>query len=80
VLWRPTDGIENYFVGYQSNSRDNGTGFIFSGAGPGNNLANLTGNMAYDFTKLYSPATMFDPTITRAFSQSRTASERARPR
>jgi len=65
VLWRPTDSIENYFVAYQSDSKDNGTGFIFSGAGPGNNLANLTGNMAYDFTKLLNPATIFDPTVTQ---------------
>ena len=61
VLWRPTDGVENYFVGYQSDSTDNGTGFVFSGAGPGWNVANLAGNMAYDIAN----PDVFDPTITQ---------------
>ena len=61
VLWRPTESIENHFVGYQSKSEDNGTGFIFSGAGPGMNVANLSGNLAYD---LFNPD-IFDPTITQ---------------
>ena len=61
VLWRPTDRIENYFVGYQSKSEDNGTGFIFSGAGPGMNVANLSGNLAYNITN----PDIFDPTITQ---------------
>lgn len=57
----PTDRIENYFVGYQSKSEDNGTGFIFSGAGPGMNVANLSGNLAYNITN----PDIFDPTITQ---------------
>ncbi|MCG3169989.1 MAG: Vitamin B12 transporter BtuB [Pseudomonadales bacterium] len=66
VLWRPTDAIENNLIALRSKSDDNGTGIIFDGAGPGPNVANLVGNMAYDFTKLFSPATMFDPTITQS--------------
>ena len=54
-----------------SESKDNGTGFIFDGAGPGYNLANLTGNMAYDpMAVVIGNATgnldmMFDPTVTQ---------------
>jgi iron complex outermembrane receptor protein len=34
VTWKPTDTIENYFVGYYSYSRDNGTGTVLSGVNP----------------------------------------------
>jgi len=71
VLWRPTDRLESHLVAYRSESDDNGTGFIFDGAGPGPNLANLTGNMAYDPMNVVignasgNFAMMFDPTITQ---------------
>ncbi|MBK8993948.1 MAG: hypothetical protein IPM40_20960 [Gammaproteobacteria bacterium] len=65
VLWRPTDRIENYFVAYQAESKDNGTGFRFDGAGAGPNVANLTGNMAYNPSLVYIPGrNLFDPTVT----------------
>ena len=71
VLWRPTDTIENHFVALSSESKDNGTGFIFDGAGPGYNLANLTGNMAYEpMEVVIGNATgnfdrMFNPAVTQ---------------
>ncbi|MAC32487.1 MAG: hypothetical protein CME38_02645 [Haliea sp.] len=64
LLWRPTDTIENYFVALRSESEDNGTGFVFSGAGPGSNVANLAGNFAYGVGNLFS-GNVFDPTITQ---------------
>tara|TARA_R100000900_G_scaffold127863_1_gene103032 strand:- start:210785 stop:213451 length:2667 start_codon:yes stop_codon:yes gene_type:complete len=64
VLWRPTENIENYFVALRSESEDNGTGFVFSGAGPGSNVANLAGNFAYGVGNLFS-GNVFDPTITQ---------------
>lgn len=66
VLWRPTDNIENNLVALRGRSHDNGTGIVFDGAGPGANLANLVGNMAYNLPNLFSPATMFDPTVTQS--------------
>lgn len=63
VLWRPTDTIENYLVAYRSKSDDNGTGFVFSGAGVGPNVANLVGNLAYDAIVMGSNP--FDPAVTR---------------
>ncbi len=47
VLWRPIDAVENYFVFTRSKSEDNGTGFVLSGIGPGANVGNLAGNLAY---------------------------------
>ncbi|GAB3324531.1 TonB-dependent receptor [Haliea atlantica] len=64
LLWRPTENIENYFVALRSESEDNGTGFVFSGAGPGSNVANLAGNFAYGVGNLFS-GNVFDPTITQ---------------
>lgn len=34
VTWRPTDTIENYFLGYYLYSRDNGTGTVIDGVNP----------------------------------------------
>ena len=66
VLWRPTERVENYFVAYQAESKDNGTGFKFDGAGTGPNVANLTGNMAYNPSLVYIPGrNLFDPTVTQ---------------
>ncbi|WP_170150127.1 TonB-dependent receptor [Parahaliea mediterranea] len=64
VLWRPTDRIENYLVMLRSVSEDNGTGFVFSGAGDGPNVANLSGNMAYGAGNVLA-GNVFDPTITQ---------------
>ncbi|HBM84607.1 MAG TPA: hypothetical protein DD459_13140 [Halieaceae bacterium] len=65
VLWRPTETIDNYFMALRSESKDNGTGFIFSGAGPGANVANLAGNFAYGVNNLFT-GNVFDPTITQS--------------
>lgn len=66
VLWHPTEAIENNLIVLHARSRDNGTGIVFDGAGQGPNIANLTGNIAYDFPNLFSPLTMFDPTVTQS--------------
>ncbi|MFO7551993.1 MAG: TonB-dependent receptor [Haliea sp.] len=64
VLWRPTDNLENHFLALRSSSKDNGTGFVFSGAGPGPNVANLAGNFAYGLNNLFS-GDVFNADITQ---------------
>ncbi|MFU8763909.1 MAG: TonB-dependent receptor, partial [Haliea sp.] len=64
LLWRPTDNLENHFLALRSSSKDNGTGFVFSGAGPGPNVANLAGNFAYGLNKLFS-GDVFNADITQ---------------
>jgi len=64
VLWRPTETIDNHFLALRSKSRDNGTGFVLSGAGQGPNVANLAGNFAYGINNLFT-GDVFNPDITQ---------------
>ena len=66
VLWRPTEAIENNLIVLRGRSQDNGTGIVLDGVGSGPNIANLVGNMAYNFPNIFSPMTMFDPTVTQS--------------
>jgi Outer membrane receptor proteins, mostly Fe transport len=55
VVWRPTDGVENYFQAFHTQSENNGTGQILTAVrSTGTSLINIAGN-AFNGVGAFSP-------------------------